>query len=166
MSNRKQALLVALIFLPTVFSGLHRFYIGDKKTGILAILFFWLYVGFIITLVDIVRFLRMSDEEFDAKYTVAFQITLPLCLSIITPLLIIVGGVGLFLKDKVMCLPNAVARECIFVTEGDNILNARGTDISREFAWAIETFPPYILGLAGICILGLIVISSNRNAQR
>lgn len=163
MSNREKVLLVALISLFTI-GGLHRFYIGDKKTGILAILFFWLYVGFIITLVDIVRFLRMSDAEFDAKYQIK-PLTLPLFLSIITPLLIIVGGVGLFLKDRVMCLPNAVARECIFVTEGDNILNARGTDISREFAWAIETFPPYILGLAGICILGLIVISNNRNPR-
>jgi len=165
MSNRKQALLVTLILLFIFPGGLHRFYIGDTKSGILAILFFWLYVGLAFALVDIVRFSRMSDEEFDAKYTVAFQITLPLSLSIITPLLIIIGGVGLFLKDRVMCLPNAVARECIFVTEGDNILNARGTDISREFAWAIETFPPYILGLAGICILGLIVISNNRNPR-
>ena len=91
-------------------------------------------------------------------------VNLPLLFSIVTPVLIIFGGVGLFLKDRVICLPNAVTTACILMTEGDNILNAKGINISRELAWAIQSLPPYILGLAGIFILGLILKSNNRNA--
>jgi len=166
MSNRTKALIAAVISFLTI-PGLHRFYLGDTTAGILIILFIWLGVGVIITLIDLVRFLVMSDQAFDAKYSVGFKmkpVNLPILFGILTPVLIILGGVGLFLKDRIICLPDAVARACLLMTEGDNILNAKGMNIPREFAWAIQTLPPYILGLAGIFILGIILKSSNRNA--
>lgn len=168
MSKRKKALIAAVISLLTI-PGLHRLYIGDTTAGILVILFIWLGVGAIITLIDIVRFSVISDQDFDARYSVGFKmepVNIPLLFSILAPVLIIFGGVGLFLKERIICLPDAVAKVCMLMTEGDNILNAKGMDIPREIAWAIQTLPPYILGLAGIFILGIILLkSSNRNAQ-
>ena len=167
MSNRRKARIVAVISFLTI-PALHRFYLGDTTAGILIILFFWFfYIGAIIALMDIIRFSRMTDQEFDDRYTVGFKmkpVNLPLLFSVLTPILIIVGGVGLFLKDRIICLPDAVARACMIMTEGDNILNAKGINIPRELASAIQTLPPYILGLAGIFILGLILKSSNHNA--
>jgi len=166
MSNRKKARLVALIGLLLFVPGLHRFYMGDTTIGILLLLSSVVYISLVVAIIDIVRFYRMSDKEFDSKYTVGFKmkpVNLPLLLSVITPLLILIGGVGLFLKDRVMCLP--LKNGCFLIKEGESILRPRGESIPKALAWSIQTLPPYILGLAGICILALIILSNNRNAR-
>jgi TM2 domain-containing membrane protein YozV len=73
MSNRKKVRLVAIISFFTI-PGLHRFYIGDNAGGILIFLSgFSLLIGRVFILVDIFRFNSLSDQEFDAKYTVGFK---------------------------------------------------------------------------------------------
>lgn len=45
--------------------GVHKFYIGDKKKGWLYfLLFFVCMVSWIPTLIDFVKLLRMSEDEF------------------------------------------------------------------------------------------------------
>ena len=166
MSNRRKARLVAIVSLFTI-SGFHRFYIGDNIGAILVILSSLIFVGWLITLWDIIWMSRMSDQDFDAQYTLGFRIEaekLPQLFTFLAVIFIIIGGAGLFFKERVLCFPEALLKSCIWVTEGDNIFNAKGIEISREIALVIQNFPPYILGLGGIFLLGAILKSSNRNA--
>jgi TM2 domain-containing membrane protein YozV len=43
--------------------GVHRFYLGQTGTGILFLLFFWTFIPAIIAIIDIVKYLTMSDEK-------------------------------------------------------------------------------------------------------
>jgi len=168
MSNRKKARLIAIISLFT-FPGLHRFYIGDSTGAILVFLSCFILVGYFLILGDIFRFGSLSDQEFDARSTTGFNlkmeaVNLPQLFTIIAVILIITGGSGVFFKERVLCFPEALVKPCILVIEGDNILNAKGIEISRELASGIQNLSPYMLGFGGIFLLGAILKSGNRNA--
>jgi hypothetical protein len=75
--------------------------------------------------------------------------------------LFIVGGIGLFLSSKTMCLLG----ECIFITEGSSILDARGTRINSTTAGVIQAAPPYILGLGGVLLLAGLLKSDKEDTQ-
>ena len=71
-ADRKNKLVAALLafFLGTL--GLHRFYLGRIGTGILMLVLTCTIVGLVVTgiwsLVDTIRYLIMSDEEFSRRY--------------------------------------------------------------------------------------------------
>lgn len=65
MKNRITAAVLAF-FLGGL--GVHRFYLGQGGIGILHLLFFWTFIPAVISLVDGVIFLTMSDQNFDLKY--------------------------------------------------------------------------------------------------
>ncbi|MCH5307878.1 MAG: NINE protein [Prevotella sp.] len=48
--------------------GIHRFYLGQSGLGILYLLFFWTFIPAFIALIDFIRLLLMSEEEFNQKY--------------------------------------------------------------------------------------------------
>lgn len=56
--------------------GAHKFYMGSWGWGIVYLLTFWLYVPFFIALVEWVRYVLMSDDEFHGKVA-TFQKTNP-----------------------------------------------------------------------------------------
>jgi TM2 domain-containing membrane protein YozV len=47
--------------------GVHRFYLGDTGKGVVMLLFFWTAIPAIIALIDFIKYLTMSDQEF-AQY--------------------------------------------------------------------------------------------------
>lgn len=47
--------------------GAHKFYMGSWGWGIVYLLTFWLYIPFIVALVEWIRYVLMTDEEFYAK---------------------------------------------------------------------------------------------------
>lgn len=59
------AVLLAL-FLGGI--GAHKFYLGSIGLGILYLLFFWTGIPLIIALIEGIVYLRMSEDEFRAKY--------------------------------------------------------------------------------------------------
>jgi TM2 domain-containing membrane protein YozV len=63
--NRTAAGIFALILGGV---GIHRFYLGQTAAGILYLLFCWTLVPTLISFVEGVLFLTMSDEEFARKY--------------------------------------------------------------------------------------------------
>lgn len=67
--NRVIAALIAF-FIGTL--GLHRFYLGRTGTGILMLVLSCTILGLFLTvpwaLIDCVRYLAISDEEFDRRY--------------------------------------------------------------------------------------------------
>lgn len=66
MKERKKAAILALIVGSF---GVHRFYLGQFRIGILYILFCWTLLPTAKGIVDFIFFLIMSDEKFDLKYS-------------------------------------------------------------------------------------------------
>lgn len=183
-SKRRKALIAAGIAFFTI-PGLHRLYLGDTIVGRLLIIpffclfaFWWseptrnfvmiptvclYWIALTVTAIDFIRFWRMSDREFDTKYTTITFHRNPVYRDPVywfqgfSSLAVMIGGAGLFFKDRVLCFPEVLVRPCILLTEGDNILNAKGVEISRELASAIQNFSPYLLGFGGIFLLGSIL---------
>jgi len=65
MRSRVTSALLAFFF---GFIGVHKFYLGQKKKGILYILFSWTLVPYWIGLVEAIILIGMKDNEFNKKY--------------------------------------------------------------------------------------------------
>ncbi len=65
MKNKNIAGLLAF-FLGGL--GIHKFYLGQTRKGILYILFCWTYIPGIIAFIEALMFWFGSKEEFDKKY--------------------------------------------------------------------------------------------------
>ena len=50
--------------------GGHKFYLGNKTKGIIYLLTCWTGIPWIIGLVEGIKYLTMSKEDFDAKYNI------------------------------------------------------------------------------------------------
>jgi len=48
--------------------GIHKFYLGKIGWGIVYLVFFWTCIPAIIGLIEGIRYLTMSDQEFAEKY--------------------------------------------------------------------------------------------------
>ncbi|WP_436882768.1 NINE protein [Enterobacter asburiae] len=58
------------IIITCFFGGIggHKFYLGKPGMGILYLLFFWTCIPMIIAFIEVIMYLCMSDESFNAKY--------------------------------------------------------------------------------------------------
>jgi TM2 domain-containing membrane protein YozV len=66
--NGKSKIAAALFaFFLGVF-GAHKFYLGQVGMGILYLVFFWTFIPAIVSFIEAILFLVMSDEEFNRKY--------------------------------------------------------------------------------------------------
>jgi len=70
MKNKTLAGLLAL-FLGAF--GVHRFYLGQVKYGLLYVFLLFFGVSFILGLIDAIIFLTMDQEAFDQKYNQVYQ---------------------------------------------------------------------------------------------
>ena len=64
----KSKLTAGLLALLLGDLGLHKFYLGQTKTGVIYLLFSWTFIPALISLIDGISLLTMSDEDFDKKY--------------------------------------------------------------------------------------------------
>lgn len=48
--------------------GIHWFYLGDKKKGILFLLFFWTFIPTFVGFVNCIQFLLMDEHQFNERY--------------------------------------------------------------------------------------------------
>ncbi len=65
----KSKLVAALLAFFVGMFGIHKFYLGKKRQGILYILLFWVYgVSVILGIIDGIKIITMSDESFQEKY--------------------------------------------------------------------------------------------------
>lgn len=63
--SRRVAAALAL-FLGGI--GIHKFYLGLKGQGWLSILFCWTFIPLLISFVETILILMISDKEFQTKY--------------------------------------------------------------------------------------------------
>lgn len=67
-SYRKNRFLAVIFALVLGSFGLHKFYLGKPRLGLMYLVFFWTRVPAIVALVDIVILLVTPQEKFDQKY--------------------------------------------------------------------------------------------------
>lgn len=67
-ANGKSRIAAALFALLLGWVGAHRFYLGHIGLGILYVVFCATMIPFIVSLVEGILFLAMSDETFNRKY--------------------------------------------------------------------------------------------------
>ncbi|MDQ0592141.1 TM2 domain-containing membrane protein YozV [Chryseobacterium ginsenosidimutans] len=48
--------------------GIHRFYLGQNKLGLLYLLFCWTFIPTLISVLDFFIFIFMSEDNFNYKY--------------------------------------------------------------------------------------------------
>ncbi len=65
MKNKLVAALLA--FFAGTF-GFHKFYLGKPFQGLMYLFFFWSFIPSVISFVEAIMYLTMSEEDFDAKY--------------------------------------------------------------------------------------------------
>lgn len=65
MKSKTTAVVLALLLGGL---GIHRFYLGQTGLGIVYLLFSWTLIPMVISLIDFIGFLCMSDEKFNRKY--------------------------------------------------------------------------------------------------
>jgi len=74
MKDRTTAIILSA-FLGGI--GAHHFYLGDTKKGLLYLLFVWSMVPMILSVGDFIKFIKMSDEEFNLQYNSGLNPGLP-----------------------------------------------------------------------------------------
>lgn len=65
-AKTKTAATLFALFLGGV--GGHKFYLGAWGWGILYILFCWTYIPFLLAIIELVRYITLSDDDFQNKY--------------------------------------------------------------------------------------------------
>ena len=68
MKRRTYAIIFSLISLLCMGIGIQNFYLRRNLRGVLYILFFWTFIPFLLCIVDLLKFIFMTDDEFDIKY--------------------------------------------------------------------------------------------------
>jgi TM2 domain-containing membrane protein YozV len=65
MKSRATAAILAFVLS---FIGGHNFYLGRTGRGVLSILFCWTYIPTIVSIIDAIILLTMSDQQFNVRY--------------------------------------------------------------------------------------------------
>lgn len=67
MKTKSKTTAIVLAFLLGGL-GVHKFYLGQTTQGVLYLLFVWTFIPLILSLVDIIMYLTMSDQAFQEKF--------------------------------------------------------------------------------------------------
>lgn len=65
-TKSKTAAIVLALFLGDI--GIHKFYLGQAGQGILYLLLCWTFIPVVLSIIDIIHYLLMSEEDFQTKY--------------------------------------------------------------------------------------------------
>lgn len=65
-TKSKTTAVILALFLGDI--GIHKFYLGQAGQGIIYLLLCWTFIPVILAIIDIIIYLTMSEESFQAKY--------------------------------------------------------------------------------------------------
>ena len=54
--------------------GIHKFYLGQTKMGVLYLLFCWTIIPAVVGIIEGIGYIFTSDEEFQRKYTKVYRV--------------------------------------------------------------------------------------------
>lgn len=63
--NKTIAIILTLFFGAF---GVHKFYLGKLKSGVLYLLFSWTFIPLLLALIDLIILLTYSQRKFNEKY--------------------------------------------------------------------------------------------------
>ncbi len=63
--NQTISIILALVFGAF---GIHKFYLGRIKAGVLYLLFSWTFIPLLLALIDLIVLLTYNKQKFDKKY--------------------------------------------------------------------------------------------------
>jgi TM2 domain-containing membrane protein YozV len=63
--NKTIAIILAIVFGAF---GIHKFYLGSIKAGVLYLLFSWTFIPLLLALFDLIVLLTYSKQKFGRKY--------------------------------------------------------------------------------------------------
>lgn len=75
MAPSKDKVLAGILALFLGGLGIHQFYLGNAKRGLLYLLFSWTFIPALMALIDAIRILTTSDADWLAKYPPLGQAT-------------------------------------------------------------------------------------------
>ena len=64
----KEKLVAGLLAIFVGGFGVHKFYLGDTKMGVLYLCFFWTFIPALVGLIEGILYLTKTDEEFQQRY--------------------------------------------------------------------------------------------------
>lgn len=70
--DKERAIALCCLSITCLPFGLHKFYLGNKKAGVIYSVFFWSFIPQIISLIELILLVRMDIEKFDNKYNSYF----------------------------------------------------------------------------------------------
>ena len=65
-TKSKTVAIVLALFLGGI--GIHKFYLGQARQGILYLLLCWTFIPIALSVIDIIIYLTMSEKSFQTKY--------------------------------------------------------------------------------------------------
>lgn len=65
-TKSKTVAIVLALFLGGI--GIHKFYLGQAGQGILYLLLCWTFIPIVLSVIDIIIYLTMSEKSFQEKY--------------------------------------------------------------------------------------------------
>ncbi|MEX0445678.1 NINE protein [Xenorhabdus sp. SGI246] len=68
IQGEKSRITAALLAFFLGFIGVHRFYLGKIGSGFLYLIFCWTFIPYIISFIEFIIYLCMSDKDFAKKY--------------------------------------------------------------------------------------------------
>ncbi|KLI14307.1 TM2 domain-containing protein [Brachyspira hyodysenteriae] len=68
MRKRIKAIICSAISLILGGIGIQKFYLGQTKRGILYVLFCWTGIPYLLCIIDLIRFIFMSEKDFNLTY--------------------------------------------------------------------------------------------------
>ncbi|PCG19966.1 TM2 domain-containing protein [Brachyspira sp. G79] len=72
MKTRFKAIICSALSLFLGGIGIQKFYLGQYKRGVLYVLFFFTGIPYLLCVVDLLRFIFMSDDAFNMKYNSSY----------------------------------------------------------------------------------------------
>lgn len=68
MRKRIKAIIYSALSLILGGIGIQKFYLGQTKRGILHVIFFWTGIPYLSCVIDLLRFIFMTEKDFNLKY--------------------------------------------------------------------------------------------------
>ncbi len=68
MHYKKNKIIAIILTLFFGAFGIHKFYLGKIKAGVLYLLFSWTFIPFLLALIDLIILFTYSKQKFGRKY--------------------------------------------------------------------------------------------------
>ena len=73
MKTRLKAIICSAVSLFLCGIGIQKFYLGQIKRGVFYVLFFWTGIPYLLCIIDLLKFIFMTDDDFDLKYNKKYK---------------------------------------------------------------------------------------------